>query len=59
MKAYEFWLQVHWNLFLEVQLTFSNIGSDNSLALARRQAMIWTNEGKFTEAYMRHLASMS
>ena len=26
---------------------------------ARQQAIIWTKDGKFTEAYMRHSASMS
>ena len=25
----------------------------------RRQAIIWTNDGLFTDAYMRHSASMS
>ena len=25
----------------------------------RQQAIIWSNGGKFTEAYMRHSASMS
>ena len=34
-------------------------GSDNGLAPARRQAIIWSNDGKFTDAYMRHSASMS
>ena len=29
------------------------------LAPSRRQAIIWTNDGKFTDAYMRHSASMS
>ena len=27
-----------------------SIGSDNGLAPARRQAIIWTNDGKFTDA---------
>ena len=31
----------------------------NGLAPARRQAIISTNDGKFTDAYMRHSASMS
>ena len=35
------------------------IGSDNGLAPTRRQAIIWTNDGKLTDAYMRHSASMS
>ena len=26
---------------------------------ARRQAIIWTNDGQITDAYMRHSASMS
>ena len=38
---------------------YSSIGSDNGLAPPRRQAIIWTNDGKFTDAYMRHSASMS
>ena len=33
--------------------------SDNGLAPSRRQAIIWTNDGLFTDAYMRHSASMS
>ena len=33
--------------------------SDNLLAPARRQAIIWTNDGEFTSAYMHHSASMS
>ena len=37
----------------------SSIGSDNGLAPARRQAVIWTNDGRFTDAYMGHSASMS
>ena len=34
------------------------MGSDNGLAPTRRQAIIYTNDGKSTDAYMRHLASM-
>ena len=47
----------------------ASIGSDNGLvltrrqanglALMRRQAIIWTNDGWFTDAYMLHSASMS
>ena len=37
----------------------SIIGSDNGLALSRRQAIFWTNDGKITEAYMGHMASIS
>ena len=35
------------------------IGSDNGLSPTRRQAIIWTNDGQFIDAYMRHSASMS
>ena len=37
----------------------SSIGSDSGLAPTRRQAVIWTNDDNFTDAKMRHLASMS
>ena len=42
-----------------VQLKYSSIVSDNGLALIRQQAIIWTNDGLITDAYMRHSASMS
>ena len=32
-------------MFLGVQTTISSIGSDNGLAPARPQAIIWTNDG--------------
>ena len=35
------------------------IGSDNGLALNRRQAIIWSNNVLVTDAYMRHKASLS
>ena len=35
------------------------VGSDNGLALTRRQAIIWTNAALFIDAYMHHSASMS
>ena len=38
---------------------YSSIGSANGLAPTRRQAIIWTNVGICTGAYMRHSASMS
>ena len=59
MKIFEFRLKFHWSLFLRVQLTYSSIGSDNGLAPSRGQAIIWTNDGLFTDAYMHHSASMS
>ena len=56
-------LNSDWN-FIEVCSLWSNwqyssIGSDIGLAPSRRQAIIWTNVGWFTDAYMRHSASMS
>ena len=60
LKMFEFLLKFHWSLFLRVELTiYYSIGLDNGLVPARRQALIWTNAGKFTDAYMRHSASMS
>ena len=58
-KMLEFRLKFHWSSFLRVQLTIFHQGSDNGLAPTRRQAIIWSNDGKFTDAYMRHSASMS
>ena len=44
----------------DIRLTFhyiysqySSNGADNGLAPTRRQAIIWTNDGCFTVAYMR------
>ena len=45
MKIFKFQLKFHWNLFLRVQLKYSSIGSDEGLALTRRQAIIWNNDG--------------
>ena len=36
-----------------------SIDSDNGLAPTRRLAIIWTNGGYITDAYMRHLVSLS
>ena len=38
---------------------YSSIGSDHGLEPTRRQAIIWTNDDKITDTYMRHSASMS
>ena len=54
MKVFEFLFKFRWSLLLRVI-----IGSDNGLAPARRQAIIWTNDGSIADAYMRHSASMS
>ena len=59
MKMYSFQLTFDWNLFLRVQLQYSSIGAHNGLAPAKCQAIVWTNGGQFTEAYMRNSASMS
>ena len=40
-------------------INIPSIGSDNGLAPARRQAIIWTKGGWFADAIMRHSASMS
>ena len=45
MKMLEFRLRFHGGLFLRVQLTIFQRGSDNGLAPVRRQATIWTNDG--------------
>ena len=42
-----------------VQLKYHSVGSDNGLVLIRRQAIIWSNDELFPDAYVRHLASMS
>ena len=45
---------------IEISLTFvAIIGSDYGFAPARRQAIIWTSDNRFTDAYMRHAALMS
>ena len=44
-KILEFRLKFHWSLFLRSNQQFSSIGSDNGLAPARRQAIIWNNDG--------------
>ena len=55
MKMFEFPLIFHWSLSPRLQLTISSIGSDNGLAPTRRQAIIWTNDDNFTDAYMPSL----
>ena len=34
-------------------------GSDNGFMPTKRQAIIWINDGNFTDAYMRHSAWVS
>ena len=38
---------------------YGSIGLDNGSAPNSRKSIIWSNVGLFTDAYMRHLASMS
>ena len=53
-------MQVNVYILSEFSLKlFSEIGSDSGLVQTKRQAIIWTNGGEFTDAYMRHLTSMS
>ena len=53
-------IKFHKIVLPRVQSTvFSGIGLDNGLVLARWQAIIWTSDGKLTDDYMCHLASMS
>ena len=48
------------NFIPEVQIQkYSSISSYNGLAPTRREAIIWTNDYYFTDAYMRHSASVS
>ena len=58
------------NVWISVKISFKfvpkvrirqnfNIGSDNDLAPTRRQAIILTNDGHYTDVYMDHSASMS
>ena len=51
MKIYEFRLKCHWILFQRIKLTISIIGSDNGLVPSRRQAIISTNDGEFTDVH--------
>ena len=54
-------------ILTEMSLTFVPKGPINDipelvqtdLAPSRRQVIVWTNDGKFTDAYMRQSASMS
>ena len=62
------WIFLNENVWISINISWkfvpkgpitSNIGSGNGLAPTRRQAIIWTNGGKITDAYMQHSASMS
>ena len=49
----------YWNLFFRVIDNMGSIGSDYVLAPIRREAIIWSKGGMFTDAFMRRLASMA
>ena len=59
MKIYKFRLRFHLSLFPRVQLTIFRHCFSGGLAPSRRQAIIWSNDGYFTDAYMCHSAWMS
>ena len=47
------------NVWILIKLSlkfFSSIGSDNGLALARGQAIIWAIDGQHTDTYMGYWA---
>ena len=56
------WMKIC-NFFIEISLKFVPKGLINNIPalvqMTRRQAIIWTNFGIFTDAYMQHSASMS
>ena len=53
------WIKISLKFVPKGPINYSNTGSDNGLVPSRRQDIIWTNGGYFTDAYMRHSASMS
>ena len=56
----DIWISIDISLNFVPNGHFNNIPAMvQCLAPTRWQAIIWTNDGKFTEAYMRHSASMS
>ena len=59
MDMFEIILKCHQSLFLRVQLTIFQHWFRQCLAPTRRQAIIWTNDGYITVAFMRQPASMS
>ena len=59
MKMHYFNSRFYWSLFLGFELTILQHWFSYGLAPTRRKAIIWSNDGKSTDAYMLHLASMS
>ena len=59
LKIYEFRLRFHWSLFPKGQIdSISALVQIMAWRRTRRQAITWTNGGKFSDGYMRHSASM-
>ena len=55
-----FWILLKISLkFVPKGLINSSIGSDNDSPPSRRQGIIWSNAGYFSNAYMPHSSSMS
>ena len=52
-------MNLDWNYTEMCSWASTSIGWDNGFAPNRRQAIISTNDGKSTDAYLRHSASMS
>ena len=52
-------IQISLKFFFKFQLKYSGIRSDNGLAPTRRQAIVWTNDGLFTDKYLCHSTSAS
>ena len=53
------WIPVKISLKYVPKSPINNIPTLVQIMPDRRQAIIWTNDGWFTDAYMRHSASMS
>ena len=58
MKIYVFLIDISLKFVMNNE-QYSSIGSDNGLAPTRQQSIIWTNDGKFTDAYLHNSASRS
>ena len=57
MKMYKFRLKDFTEVYSQgSNKQYSSIGSDGGMAPNRWQAIIWINDGLFTDAYMHHSA---
>ena len=61
MKIVVFFIQLSLQFVSQgpINNTLDGISSDNGFALKRQQAIIWTNDGLFSDKYVHHLAMMS